>query len=186
MLLPVAVPTPAIRRVMAPMMRRAGLVPVGTGRRAGRPPRDIDAASIRFEPGAVLAIPMVWGDMDYSASGTCTEVWPDGRVLAFGHSMYGEGNSTLPIATGFVHMVSHHADRSVAVYAGRGPLLRVSEWRTGQEGDAEQEVAHPLIKSLMLWNNNTMNADHCLDRIRSWIHSPVPPTPTTALPLPLL
>lgn len=105
LLLPVPVASPAMRRVMAPIMRRAGLIPVETGGRAGRPPNDLDASSIQFAPGAVLSLPMVWGDMDYSASGTCTEVWPDGRVLAFGHSMYAAGHASLPIATGFVHMV---------------------------------------------------------------------------------
>lgn len=105
LLLPLPVREPALQRVMAPIMRRAGLIPVDAGGRAGRPPHGVDASSIRFAPGAVLAIPMVWGDIDYSASGTCTEVWPDGRVLAFGHAMYGEGNTALPIATGFVHMV---------------------------------------------------------------------------------
>ncbi len=53
----------------------------------------------------MLSIPLAWGDLDLNASGTVTDVRPDGRVLAFGHAMFGQGPLAVPMATGFVHML---------------------------------------------------------------------------------
>jgi len=63
------------------------------------------AAAVRLEPGAALAVPLAWGDLDLSAVGTVTDVLPDGRVLGFGHAMTGRGAVALPAATGYVHFV---------------------------------------------------------------------------------
>lgn len=77
--------------------------PMGSG--VGQPPSWIEPSKVLLEPGSALSVPLVWGDLDMSAIGTVTDVLPDGRVLAFGHPMLGEGDSSLPVATGYVHYV---------------------------------------------------------------------------------
>ncbi len=121
MALPVAVASPSIAQVLAPLMRPLGMIPVagpstaspsGLGFGAtsspplvGRPPPEWHAETARLEPGSVLSIPLAFGDMDLAAIGTATDVLPDGRVLGFGHAMSGEGEAALPMATGYVHVV---------------------------------------------------------------------------------
>ena len=105
MLLPVPVATGRLSRFLAPFLEPMGMTPVSAGAVTGKPPPNVKPEEIRLEPGGVLAIPMLWGDMDLNASGTCTEVLPDGRVLAFGHAMFGQGHAALPMATGYVHFI---------------------------------------------------------------------------------
>ncbi len=57
-----------------------------------------------FEPGSVIAIPMVDGDIKMAAIGTITEVAGD-KVYAFGHSFEASGQTELPMAAGLIHMV---------------------------------------------------------------------------------
>jgi hypothetical protein len=60
-----------------------------------------ESSSIRMEPGAVLVAPLLIGDTELSASGTCTEVRGN-RVLGFGHEFNNEGPIRLPMGTGTV------------------------------------------------------------------------------------
>ena len=64
------------------------------------PPEDV-AGEFRphLEPGSVLAVPLLTGDVDMTALGTCTEVLGD-RVYAFGHAFNNEGPVTLPLGGG--------------------------------------------------------------------------------------
>ena len=107
LLLPLQVGSASLASAVAPLLEPSGLAPLAApeGVRTGAPPPGVDIDAVRFEPGSVLAVPMAWGDMDLSASGTVTEVLSDGRVLAFGHAMNSEGTIALPMATGFVHFV---------------------------------------------------------------------------------
>ena len=104
MLLPFPVGSEQLGQVLRPLLNEVNLMPVAAGSLAGKPPPGLDPAAIRFEPGSVLSIPLLWGDLDLSASGTCTEVLPDGRVLGFGHAMFDQGPAALPMATGYVHL----------------------------------------------------------------------------------
>ncbi len=57
-----------------------------------------------FEPGSVISIPMVDGDIKMAAIGTITDVVGD-KVYAFGHSFDASGKTELPMAAGLIHMV---------------------------------------------------------------------------------
>ena len=57
-----------------------------------------------IEPGSALVVPLVTGDLELSAVGTCTEVI-DGRVFGFGHPLFDAGPSRLPLAGGRVDAV---------------------------------------------------------------------------------
>lgn len=58
----------------------------------------------KIEPGSALIIPALIGDLNLVATGTCTAVIGD-RVFGFGHSMFGDGRTSLPMAAGAVDAV---------------------------------------------------------------------------------
>lgn len=106
MLLPLRLPNKEVARMYAPFFERAGLMPMAApAGQVGQPPVEVDMENTTIQPGSMLSIPLGYGDMDMSASGTVTDVLPDGRVLAFGHAMFGEGDVSMPLATCFVHYV---------------------------------------------------------------------------------
>jgi len=70
-----------------------------------------EAAGVQLEPGAVLAVPLVSGDIVMFVLGTATEVIGD-EVYGFGHSLLSYGPVDLPMATGQVHTVMSSMYRS--------------------------------------------------------------------------
>lgn len=80
----------------APQLRAAGLEPVqgasaGTASQAGGPKPG------KLEPGSMISVQLVTGDLSAGADGTVTEVDGD-RVFAFGHRFLGGGETALPFA----------------------------------------------------------------------------------------
>jgi len=65
---------------------------------------DTDTADVKIEPGSVLSVPVVSGDIEMAVMGTATEVIGD-EVFGFGHSFLGYGPVELPMATGQIHTV---------------------------------------------------------------------------------
>lgn len=58
----------------------------------------------KLEPGAVMAIPLLTGDVDMTALGTCTEIIGD-RAYGFGHPFTSEGSVAIPLSSGYVNSV---------------------------------------------------------------------------------
>jgi hypothetical protein len=88
----------------APLFTAAGLVPLqagGGGSDDSSPSREGQAA---IEPGAVLAVPLLTGDSDMTAIGTCTEVLGR-RVFGFGHPFQNEGAVVLPMGVGKISSI---------------------------------------------------------------------------------
>jgi len=79
----------------------AGMMPVRVG---GAAAADAARADRELVPGAAIAVPLVTGDADFSAVGTVTDV-TDGRVLAFGHSFFADGQVAMPMGPAYVHTV---------------------------------------------------------------------------------
>jgi hypothetical protein len=86
---------------VSPALASLGLVPLQAGG-AAKPDDGDDKGTIA--PGSALVVPLVTGDLDLSALGTCTEVVDD-RVFGFGHPFQNEGAVALPMASGFVTTV---------------------------------------------------------------------------------
>jgi len=87
---------------LGPAFRAAGLVTLQAGG-GGSAHDDAPAENgPALEPGSVLAVPLLTGDVDMTAIGTCTEVLGD-RVYAFGHAFNNEGPVTLPLGGGEVN-----------------------------------------------------------------------------------
>jgi len=62
------------------------------------------SADAKLEPGVPVGAALVTGDLDLSAVGTLT--WTEGnRALAFGHPMFGSGETDIPLAIGEVQAI---------------------------------------------------------------------------------
>jgi hypothetical protein len=94
--------SPRVLKEMEPLFRAYGMMPVQAGGGGGSGEKA--DANVPIEPGAVLGVPLVEGDVDMSAVGTCTEVIGK-HVLAFGHSFNSEGKVSLPLAGGSIQGV---------------------------------------------------------------------------------
>ncbi|HEX4795895.1 MAG TPA: SpoIVB peptidase S55 domain-containing protein [Humisphaera sp.] len=90
--------SPAILDQLSPGFRAGGMVPLQSG--AASAPTTGEPA--KLEPGAVLAVPLLTGDLELTAIGTCTEVLGD-RVFGFGHPFNNEGRVSLPMGSGSVN-----------------------------------------------------------------------------------
>ena len=96
-------------RLFAPAgLRVLNAGPAGVpGLLGAQPPANADPDT-PIAPGSVLSVPLAWGDLDLAGIGTATDVLPDGTVLAFGHAMFAEGPTRVPMASGYVHTIVAH------------------------------------------------------------------------------
>jgi hypothetical protein len=88
----------SVLKEMEPIFRAYGLEALQAGGSGGTAANDTDP---KIEPGSVLAVPLLEGDVDMSAVGTCTDRIGD-HVVAFGHSFLNEGPISLPLAGGSI------------------------------------------------------------------------------------
>ena len=93
--------SPKIIEAMTPLMKAYGMVPLQAGAGGGGSRNRVDA---KLEPGSVLAVPLLTGDIEMTAVGTCTDVIGD-RVFGFGHPFNNEGPIALPVGGGEIHGV---------------------------------------------------------------------------------
>lgn len=94
-----------------------GLAPVA----AGQVTTSNAPASADFEPGGVLVMPLVSGDISMAGTGTVTEVVGD-KVYGFGHAFGGTGAVDLPMAGGTIHTVVPGLLRAFK-YSSAGPIV---------------------------------------------------------------
>lgn len=114
MMLPVSVGSAQQAQLLGPYFAPMGLAAMAgdADASAGLAPKWIDPEQVKMAPGSVFAIPLAFGPVDMAAIGTCTDVLPDGTALAFGHRMFAEGNTDVPMATGFIHFIQPNLDAS--------------------------------------------------------------------------
>jgi hypothetical protein len=109
----------AVAAVLERFFGKYGIVPVQGGVGGGAPGNVIVDSNVT--PGAALGIEFIRGDMTAFVFGTVT--YREGnRLLAFGHPMFGEGDSYLPISAGFVHFVFSGVARSFKVASPTGVI----------------------------------------------------------------
>jgi hypothetical protein len=65
----------------------------------------------KLEPGSVLAVPLLTGDMELTAVGTCTERIGN-RIFGFGHSFNNEGAIELPAGSGSIAAIVANLETS--------------------------------------------------------------------------
>jgi hypothetical protein len=88
--------SPRVMQQMMPLFHAYHLEPMQAGGGGGSTTQPTPMV-----PGAVLGVPLVGGDVDMSAIGTCTEVIGN-HVVAFGHSFNAEGTVSLPMSGGAI------------------------------------------------------------------------------------
>ena len=154
-----------------PLFEAQGLTLLQAGG-SGKAPDGIPTP--KMEPGSVLAVPMLVGDMDMTAIGTTTEVL-GGKVYGFGHPFNNEGQVTLPMGPGSInHIVATlntsfklgtivgpagtiTADRSVGIAGqmGQSPQLAPIDLHvTYDDGSADERyhfesIVHPRFSPLL-------------------------------------
>lgn len=99
----------------AGLLEPLGMMPVASGGINSDLDKSLKAA--KLVPGGGIAVPIVSGDADMAAVGTVTDVC-DGRVMAFGHSFFGEGATELPMAPAYIHTAVAGLLRSFKLGAG--------------------------------------------------------------------
>ncbi len=116
---------------------RATTGPANDNQPADEQPADVqpaDAAAKPFAPGSVLAVPLLTGDMDITAIGTCTEVLGQ-RVWGFGHPFQGNGPVSLPMGDGRIYTIIANLASSFKLGAmGQTRGMLVSDQATGVAG----------------------------------------------------
>lgn len=107
-LIPIATPitvsgfTPTARTILQNLLERESGAPVVVGGASGS--AGPDPAADNLQPGSTISIPLMIGDMEAAAIGTVT--YRDGdTILAFGHPMFNDGASELPMGGGVIHHV---------------------------------------------------------------------------------
>lgn len=120
--------SPRVLDEMRPLLESSGIVAlqaggVGSARGAGSVVAK-DEPTNDIEPGSTLVVPLVTGDIDMSAVGTCTEVVGD-YVFGFGHQFMSEGPVALPMGAGRIDGVIANLMTSFklgTMTTGRGAL----------------------------------------------------------------
>lgn len=92
-----------------------GMMPVRGGSAGSTPPAGQAKKKI-WKPGDAVSVVLVRGDSSVAGNGTVTWVGPKGdRLLAFGHSMFNDGPTNVPMADARVHTIINSVERSVKI-----------------------------------------------------------------------
>jgi len=92
-------------------------------------------------PGASVTAYLVRGDLQLGATGTVTEVYPDGRFVAFGHPFLAAGEIDLPVAFAEVVTIIPTLQQSFKVANGGEPRYRLTNDRDSGVGGRTDRTA---------------------------------------------
>ncbi len=94
--------SPRLLEAFSPVLRALGFTALQAG--GSSPSDDTVGLDPALEPGSVLAVPLLTGDLDMTAIGTCTERIGD-QWFGFGHPFNSEGSTALPMGAGSINSV---------------------------------------------------------------------------------
>jgi hypothetical protein len=165
---------------IADELRPMGMVPMQAGGGRSLPSPSAKAQPGHVEPGSAIGVELIRGDMSMVGTGTVTYV--DGStVLAFGHPMFGIGESYLPLVDAEIHsflpslaqsfkmssplnevgmLVQDRQSCIIGTLAERTTMMPVAVRITGPEGKTRTfnaEVARsrrltPMLTSMVVGN----------------------------------
>lgn len=107
--------SPKLIEQFQPVLKQYGLVALqagGIGGGAG----PTTGPDVKLEPGSVMGAPLLTGDVEMTAIGTCTEVLGD-RIFGFGHPFNNEGPITLPMGSGKINGIIASLSQSFKIGA---------------------------------------------------------------------
>ena len=112
----------------APLLRAAGLEPV-QGLSAGQSPSPQNPNPAPPEPGSMISVQLITGDLAAGADGTVTHV--DGNTIyAFGHRFLSTGDSEMPFARAEVMTLLASQNSSFKISASKEPLGVITQDRS--------------------------------------------------------
>ncbi|HTW94929.1 MAG TPA: hypothetical protein VMD30_09065 [Tepidisphaeraceae bacterium] len=127
---------------IAPDFNRTGLVLMeGGGGGAGDAGGDVTSLgdiNAPLAPGSSLVVPLLTGDAEADAIGTCTEIRGK-RIFAFGHSFNNDGPIALPMGTGRISTIVADSDTSFKL----GAFAKMKGVLTADEGMGVSGVMGP-------------------------------------------
>src|SRR5579862_842845 len=124
--------TPAALEHFAPQLRQMGLDPRQGVSGGGAIPAGLGDPH-KLEPGSMISVQLISGDMTVGAEGTITAIDGD-RVYAFGHRFLDEGSTDLPFASAEVLALLPNVSSSFKISAAR-------EWMGSITADRETAVS---------------------------------------------
>src|SRR4029079_18061207 len=124
--------TPATLEQFAPQLRRMGMDPRQGASGGGSIPDRLGDPR-QLEPGSMISVLLISGDMNGGAEGTITAIDGD-RVYAFGHRFLGEGSTDLPFARAEVLALMPNLSSSFKISMAR-------EWMGSITSDRETAVS---------------------------------------------
>jgi len=124
----------------APQMRKLGLEP-RQGISTGGAPEDRMGDPARMQPGSMISVELMTGDMSAGADGTITAIDGD-KVYAFGHRFLGVGPADLPFTRSEVIALLANVNTSFKISSGRELMGVISQDRnTAIEGSLGKRAA---------------------------------------------
>lgn len=124
--------SPKMLKEVAPLFEMMGLTPMQAGGGGGAGANEKPA---QIEPGSVLAVPLIIGDAEMTAIGTCTEVI-GGKVFGFGHPFNNEGPVILPMGSGRINHIVPNLTTSFKLGVMTGTAGRiVADQQVGVAGE---------------------------------------------------
>ncbi len=141
----VGIPAATVAAFREPLSRlgvseaNLGLLRASPALGAGGPTATVPAS---LAPGTAVTAYLVRGDLQLGATGTVTEVYPDGRFVAFGHPFLGAGELELPVAPAEVVTVVSSLYQSFKIANGGEPRYRLTNDRdTGVGGRTDRTAS---------------------------------------------
>jgi hypothetical protein len=107
-------------------------------------------APATLAPGASVTAYLVRGDLRLGATGTVTEVYPDGRFVAFGHPFLGAGELELPVGPAEVVAVVPSLFQSFKLANGGEPRYRLTHDRDTGVGGRTDRTAVTVPVSVLV------------------------------------
>jgi SpoIVB peptidase S55 len=111
----------------APQMRKLGLEP-RQGISTGGAPEDRMGDPARMQPGSMISVELMTGDMSAGADGTVTAIDGD-KIYAFGHRFLGVGPADLPFTRSEVITLLANVNTSFKISSGRELMGVISQDR---------------------------------------------------------
>lgn len=113
--------------LFAPQMRKLGLEPA-QGISTGGAPEDVMGNPSKLQPGSMISVELMTGDMSVGADGTVTAI--DGnKVYAFGHRFLAVGPTDLPFTRSDVITLLANTNTSFKISSGRELMGIISQDR---------------------------------------------------------
>ncbi|MGD0771080.1 MAG: hypothetical protein ABSB42_23080 [Tepidisphaeraceae bacterium] len=139
---------------IAPLFAGSGLAPMQAGGGSGSASGDAKPA---LEPGSVLAVPLLTGDMELTAVGTCTEKIGD-RIFGFGHSFNNEGRIELPMGSGSVAAIVANLETSfkLGFISGTSGAL-FTDQTVGVAGRIGQSAPMAPVELRVVYDDGTLD-----------------------------